>query len=318
MMWLPTIVAFPITHVPFASATLSWTQPYAPTWTWRHPQGQLAPVRMYPPGPALTVLMVPWIRVFYLALKRKITRRVLSRFVRKSQHSSSTADSQRRRSGTRRRVIVVGQENHLVDAGLGDVGVDAQGQAREVPPGAERVDDDAQAEFDNEEEGDEDGRGVQQTIYVTPQSLGRLCLGALSTPLIANVMGKLLAKVAGWSYWLRTVLGIHLKPTTKSFGLPTSSRSKSPLANLFTSGSIHPDYALEEERLLYTTYDDLDPVWFRNAVGAGLFIVAKDAVQLGYRFLRLNHAKEGSKRTKITDRPFEGTMVEGLDLRQGA
>jgi hypothetical protein len=313
MMWLPTVVAFPITHVPFASATLSWTHPYAPTWTWGQPRGYIKPARIFPPGPALTILLVPWIRVLYLSMKRSITRRVLSPFVRKNS-ATSEHGSQRRRSGTRRRVIVVGQENHLVDAGLDDVGVDAQGQFREVPPGADAVEDESPIEAGNDRNGaDEDERGYQQTIYVTPQSLGRLCLGALSTPLIANLMGKLLARLAGWSYWLRRLLGMQLlKGTTKSFGLPTSSgRSTSPLANLFASGSA----SLDLDESLYSTYDDLDPVWFRNALGAGLFIVVKDALQLSFRYLRLNHAKQGSKRTKIADRPFEGSMVEGLDLR---
>jgi hypothetical protein len=311
MMWLPTFVAFPITHVPFASATLSWTQPYAPTWKWRQPRGQIASARIFPPGPALTILLVPWIRIFYLSLKRKITRKVLSRFVRKNQLPTS-AEPQRRRSNVRRRVIVVGQENHLVDAGLGDVGIDAQGHAREVPPGADGVDEDDQV-HNGEDAGE---GGIQQTIYVTPQSLGRLCLGALSTPFIASLMGKLLAKIADRSIWLQRLLGMHLKPVAKSFGLPTSSRSKTPLANLFSSGSSQREFALEEERVLYSTYDDLDPVWFRNAIGAGIFIVAKDAVQLTYRYLRLNHAREGNKRTKIADRPFEGAgMIEGLELR---
>ena len=322
MMWLPTIVAFPITHVPFATATLSWTHPYAPTWTWRHSQYQARPARMYPPGPALTILLVPWIRVLYLSMKRKITRRVLSPFVRRSNQASS-ADSQRRQSARTRRVIVVGQENHLVDAGMGDVGLDADGQAREVPPGVDAVNDDAEVDLDDEGTGDGEEHTHQQTIYVTPQSVGRLCLGALSTPLIANIMGKLLAKLAGWSFWLRRLLGMQIKPAVKSFGLSMAafdhpSSSRSPLARLLSSGSTHLEDTVEEERMLFTTYDDLDPVWFRNALGAGLFIVAKDALQLSFRYLRLNHARQGSRRTKIMDRPFEGTMVDELDLGDGA
>lgn len=210
-----------------------------------------------------------------------------------------------------------------MDAGMGDVGLDANGQAREVPPGVDAVNDDAEVDLDDEGTGDGEEHTHQQTIYVTPQSVGRLCLGALSTPLIANIMGKLLAKLAGWIFWLRRLLGMQIKPAVKSFGLSMAafdhpSSSRSPLARLLSSGSTHLEDTVEEERMLFTTYDDLDPVWFRNALGAGLFIVAKDALQLSFRYLRLNHARQGSRRTKIMDRPFEGTMVDELDLRDGA
>lgn len=313
-----------MTQVPFASAKLTWTHPYAPTWRWRNHGNHFPTTRVYPPGPALTVMLAPCIRIIYLSLKRKITRRVLSRFVRKSSNPSTVSNSQRNHPETIRRVIIVGQENPLVDAeGLGDVGLDDQGRPREVPPGADSVNDnDPQVPGDREGEmeGEDEQQGVQQTIYVTPQSLSRLILGALSTPLIANVMGRLLAKLAGWSFWIRRLLGMQLRPSAKSFGLSlasfnTPSSSKSAMGRLLSSGSTSIVDELEEERILYNNYDDLDPVWFRNAIGAGLFIVAKDAFQLGFRYLRLDHAKQGSKRTRIIDRPFEGTMIDGLDLR---
>lgn len=269
-------------------------------------------------------MLAPIIRIAYMSLKRRVTRRVLSRFVRKS---SGQASSSAQRSDVRRRVIVLGQENPLVDAsGLGDVGVDEQGRPREVPAGADAVnDDDQQTTAENEAGVEGDEEGVQQTIYVTPQSLSRLILGALSTPVIAAVMGKLLAKLAGWNFWLRRLLGMQFQsPLNRAFGLgkgssfDSTSSSQSSMARLLSSGSTQLGDRLEEERILYNNYDDLDPVWFRNTIGAGLFIVAKDICQLGYRYLRLDHAKQGSKRTRIIDRPFEGPMVDGLDLREGS
>lgn len=312
-----------MTQVPFASAKLTWTHTYAPTWRWRNHGNHFATTRLYPPGPALTVMLAPCVRILYLSLKRKITRRVLSRFVRKGANTSSSSESQQSQSETRRRVIIVGYDNPLVDAnGLGDVGLDEQGQPREVPPGADAVNDNdqqTQGDREGEIEGEEEQQGVQQTIYVTPQSLSRLVLGALSTPLIANIMGRLLAKLAGWSFWIRRLLEMQLRPTAKSFGLSMASfntpSSKSAMGRLLSSGSTSILDESEEERILYNNYDDLDPVWFRNAIGAGLFIVAKDVFQLGFRYLRLDHAKQGSKRTRIIDRPFEGTMIDGLDLR---
>jgi hypothetical protein len=310
-----------MTSLPFGPNALSWAHPYAPTWRWRS-QAQFRSSRPFPPGPAVTVMLAPLVRIAYMSLKRRVTRRVLSRFVRKSSEQSASA---RNRTEVRRRVIVLGQENPLVDAaGLGDVGIDEQGQPREVPAGAEGVnDDDNQGILDNEGVENNEVQEIQQTIYITPQSLSRLVLGALSTPLIACVMGKLLAKLAGWNFWLRRLLGMQFQtPLNKSFGLakgiPSASTSQNAFSRLLSTGSTSMEGRLEEERILYNNYDDLDPVWFRNTIGAGVFIVAKDICQLGYRYLRLDHAKQGSKRTRIIDRPFEGTMVDGLELREGA
>lgn len=312
-----------MTSLPFGPNALSWAHPYAPTWRWRS-QAQINSSRPFPPGPAVTVMLAPIIRMAYMSLKRRVTRRVLSRFVRKNSGQSSNSSH---RTDVRRRVIVLGQENPLVDAaGLGDVGIDDQGHPREVPAGAEGVnDDDTQGTLDNEGVENGEDQAVQQTIYITPQSLSRLILGALSTPLVACVMGKLLAKLAGWNFWLRRLLGMQFQsPLKKSFGLAkgitsdyNSSSSQSAFSRLLSTGSTSLEGRLEEERILYNNYDDLDPVWFRNTIGAGLFIVAKDVCQLGYRYLRLDHAKQGSKRTRIIDRPFEGAMVDGLELREG-
>lgn len=299
----------------------------------------------------MTILYAPWVRLMYHALKRRITRKVLAPFVRRHRRAGTGAGAgaaEAGPNGDQRRVartvrIIVGQEvpREGEDADGETVGVDENGDPRDLPPGAEAIDE-------------------ENNIYVSPLSIAKLCLGALSSPLIANVMGKALLRVASLSYWMRRFLGIE-DAFGKRFDLPSaatgapffssskptpsssaSGSSRSPLANLFSTGSLEGsnhsagystasarhavlgDRDIERSGVEYdlimgvdkARYDDLDPVWFRNAIGAGLFIVVKDAVQLGYRYLRLRHAREGAKRTKIVDRPFEGRMVEGLDLRR--
>ncbi len=46
---------------------------------------------------------------------------------------------------------------------------------------------------------DAEGDGPTQTVYVTHHSFARLCLGALSLPFVANLMGRVLARLARYS-----------------------------------------------------------------------------------------------------------------------
>lgn len=329
LAWLPTLAAFPILHFPIV--TLAPGRQWGARRPWDQPDirrfSMLSTHRPWPPGPALTLLLVPWVRAVYISLKLHVTRRVLAPFSRKVR-PGNTGNSARERS---RRFIIIGDEapfETLDDEG--GINVDQNGLPRDLPPGAEAIEND-------------------RTVYVTPQSLARVCLGALSGPIIANLMGKVLAKLARYNTFLRRFLGMEgftppsIRPTRPTGGVrPSSSKSapsssKTPLANLFSTGSLYPDVdagssnaEIVPRTAVYETadglswyqptslYDDLDPVWFRNAIGAGLFILMKDVAQLSYRYLRLEHAKEGSKRTKIVDRPFVGGIIDQLELRDPA
>ncbi|PWN35547.1 uncharacterized protein FA14DRAFT_145446 [Meira miltonrushii] len=278
-----------------------------------------SPGRTYPPSPGLTILLVPWVRAAYIMLKYRVTKKVLAPFSRRT----TTNANGRNESGRRQtRLIVIGEDAPV--EGLdqdGTVNVDENGNPQEIPPGAEAIETN------------------DRTVYVSPQSLARLIIGALSGPVIANLMGKLLAKAASYSDFLRRFLGMEtlLSPRYGSRN-PTRSTTSSatqstPLGRLFSTGSIFPKSSDESFSTHSTasvvhevsdgmtwfratgTFDDLDPVWFRNAIGAGIFIMLKDIVQLRYRYLRLEHAREGAKRTKIVDRPFIGGIVDELELR---
>lgn len=385
LTWLPTIVAFPLVHIPYVGAGTTfggivgagsiglYMPPPRPLYYSsgsRQTQAQQATSmrrKPWPPGPALTVLLVPWVRLLYINLKRRITRLVLSPLVRKprrrpdarpapqQQQQQQQPVAQDGQAVRRRRVIVVGQENHLVDAnnGIGDVGIDQDGLPREVPPGADAVDEhnpppqgfDEGEEEGNDEEEEMVRRGImqqnQQTIYVSGQSLGRLCLGALAIPLVANGMGRVLKRATSWpgvGKWLAIALGVSSTTYATASSSSSTTREQADgaagggaLSNLFFGGGgqghVHEDADADadaDEDDVWDPYGypspvdryaDLDPVWWRNALGAGLFIVCKDAAQLTYRYMRLNHARQGSKRTRILDRPFEGSMVDELELR---
>lgn len=52
---------------------------------------------------------------------------------------------------------------------------------------------------------------------------------------------------------------------------------------------------------------------YRNALGAGLFILFKDAGSLLFKYLELR--QRGRERVK--DLPFDQGLIAGLDLREG-
>lgn len=322
MTWLPTLVAFPLTSIPMVSATAAHGRLFD-----RYLESSIFNARAYPPGPALTALLIPWIRVFYLALKRKVYRAVLSPFYG-GRRGANQARTGRR---NRRRVIIVGEpDSYLVD---GDAALGAQ----PMPDGIGGPM--AQVRNEGDDAGDE---GPRETVYVSHHTFGRMCLGALSLPFVANLMGRLLARLARYSPLLARFLGMkNVHPssssvlssfyTTKATPTPTSktSTSPSPMASLFRGQLPLFDEAAQDtkgkriedankpfaERLTLlgysARYDDLDPVWFRNAVGAGVYILLKDAGSLLYRYLRLSQRN----RTSIKDLPFQGGLVSGLDLR---
>lgn len=326
MTWLPTLVAFPITSIPIATATAAHRRLFD-----RYLESTILNVRAYPPGPALTALLVPWIRVFYLALKRRVYRAVLSPFYgRRSDGNTPRANSGTRRN--RRRVIIVGDpENYLVD---GDAALGADPMPDEFGGNV------LQMQATQQNEGDGGNDEPTQTVYVSHHSFGRLCLSALSLPFVANLMGRLLGRLARHSPLLARFLGMKTSQPSRSVlssfyttnATPTPSKappsSPSPLASLFRGqlpffDTHHSDpdsntvdatkpFAERLTLLGYSPrYDDLDPVWFRNAVGAALWILLKDAGSLLYRYLRLTQRGKIS----IRDLPFQAGLVSGLDLR---
>ncbi|EST05879.1 Zinc finger, RING-CH-type [Kalmanozyma brasiliensis GHG001] len=312
MTWVPTLVAFPITSIPMVTATAAHGRLFE-----RYVESSAFNARAYPPGPALTALLIPWIRAFYLALKRRVYRTVLKPFYSGQRSDGSTRSTGTRRN--RRRVIIVGDpDSYLVD---GDAPLGAQPMPDGIGGPVAQVRDDRATDDDS----------PTQTVYVTHHSFARLCLGALSLPFVANLMGRVLARLARLSPLLARFLGMrNVVPATSilsSFyttkATPTSSdATPSPIASLFRGQlplfdrqppSYEEDTFADRLTLLgsSTRYDDLDPVWFRNAVGAGLYILVKDAGSLLYRYLRLSQRD----RTTIKDLPFQSGLVSGLDLR---
>ncbi|KZT36226.1 hypothetical protein SISSUDRAFT_1130502 [Sistotremastrum suecicum HHB10207 ss-3] len=115
------------------------------------------------------------------------------------------------------------------------------------------------------------------TIRVTGNSLGRLIGGALIMPTVARIAGALLYRIARRlpGGFLARFLGLHGRPYPPGFGIRS-----------------------------------LDPVYWRNTVGLGLWLVATDCASLLHLYLR----KRELQSRRIQSRSFAGMDLDSLDL----
>jgi len=283
--WIPTVLAFPAAHLPLTSNRNSIllngdSRDWTILGTFNGNQmGLMGMSRRYPPSPAVLALLIPWIRVLYLSAKRRVQRWVLKPFLKKSRSSGSrnrNANPNGNGNGggeerRRERVIVVGEANHLIDANDIDVPPGIEAVQEGLPEDQEQVQDQPRLENENGfEGGDEEDENRPQTIYVSHQSLGRLCLGALSLPFIANFSGNLLGKFATKSKWLAKFLGMNWQDlVSKKLGSKTSlngnTRVGKRIGTMFhgggndTFGFNNGDGIYEESWV--GEFSDLDPVW---------------------------------------------------------
>jgi hypothetical protein len=152
---------------------------------------------------------------------------------------------------------------------------------------------------------------------ITGGMIGRLIIGSLSRPFVANMMGNALLVLSRCSSWLRHLLGVHkLRPPIIRYpnGAPWSIGLHSAKT---------------------WTWDELDPVWcvplihpsilpsshisthfnfsfsrWRNTIGLGLFQIGTNALDLWYLWL----SEREKKSRRILDRNFEGVDLKNLDL----
>lgn len=149
--------------------------------------------------------------------------------------------------------------------------------------------------------------GIPRTIYVSFFTLTKLVVQALAFPFIANLAGSLLAVGAKRSWWLKAALGIpfFVAPAT-DFGfwkrLFTVPEREAWLLQLpFFEQSALPSFT-------GTLPDELDPVWYRNLIGGGVYIILKDCLVLMYRYLR----KSQRASVHVKDLPFSDGVAREL------
>jgi len=170
-----------------------------------------------------------------------------------------------------------------------------------------------QQQAEGQEQGghDEDANADdnEPTARYTGSSLGRLIGGALMIPKISSYMGSLLYQLSQHSTILRRFLGIR---PPLSVGLRLYENVTPAFAKLTPAQQVAAYSRAVLRVFLYGTkqWSEMDPVWFRNTVGLGLFVVAKDCVELFYAWL----SKKELESRHVKTRPFRGIDARGLDL----
>ncbi len=234
------------------------------------------------------------------------------------------------------------QEELVPRQGAGERQQQQQQGEQHEPAGAEEEEQEGDDEEAEEEEEGEDGFELQQTVYVTPTSVGKLFLGALGVPFVASAMGDLLKRTARYSSWLQRFLGLRAEHFVArgggggglKHGQAASSAQGAwgigggggagewnPLRALLnkikaTAAKWSPSALTAAGRKAQLAerggpYAGLEPVWWRNAIGLALYTVVKDAAVLLYRYQRVQQ----KGRLRVRDIPFDPKLVAGLDLR---
>ncbi|KAF9468295.1 hypothetical protein BDZ94DRAFT_1246437 [Collybia nuda] len=232
-----------------------------------------------------------------------ITRAIYRRFFAKLQHwvLGSTPLTSRRSNG--------------LNLQLGDVGPfflrirvqDAQRPAEQVPApaGGNEPADVAPEDLDPV-------AAAEQLIEIDSASFGRRVGGALLIPAISSVMGSFLFRLSKRSQLLRNILGVRpplrgLLPP--AFGLTLGAHDWEKLSFIKQLGMAFR-LVLNATWNGTRTWAAADPVWWRNSLGLGIFVVAKDCIQLLHLWL----AKRELETRRVKTRDFEGIDIKELDL----
>ncbi|KAJ7222374.1 hypothetical protein GGX14DRAFT_514072 [Mycena pura] len=155
----------------------------------------------------------------------------------------------------------------------------------------------------------------REVISVDIRRAGRLIGGALLIPAIASQMGRVLHRLSKHFSLLKRFLAV--RPEWRGFLPPPPLRRytvREVWRRATASGSDEIGATLKFVlRAVWgdvRKFDECDPVWWRNSVGFGLFVVAKDFLQLLH--LWLSQRELTTRRVK--NRDFSGVDPRELDL----
>ncbi|PCH43083.1 hypothetical protein WOLCODRAFT_90148 [Wolfiporia cocos MD-104 SS10] len=268
---------------------------------------QPAPILAWPPSPLLVTLAFPFLTAVYRRLRARVkhwlmgTAPVPRQAVREVVWEIGDEPAIQARIGlavdpVRQRRPAQGPQAHARDAQ--DPNADA---AREQA--------NAQGQAPAEAAPDEPARVAERTLRVTNASLGRFVGGALMLPAIANYMGAALLRLSRHSEILRRVLAVRASrarlvvggwadalPGAEGGYLRQLGMGLRVALNLVAGGT--------------RTWHECDPVWWRNSIGLGIFVVVRDCIKLLHLYL----AKRELETRRVKDRPFVGVDAKELDL----
>ncbi|CCM05904.1 uncharacterized protein FIBRA_08142 [Fibroporia radiculosa] len=193
-------------------------------------------------------------------------------------------------------------EQRRVNAGQQRVPQGQQGQGQEQAGDAQ-----ADADADN----DDPAIVAERTLRITNASLGRFIGGALVMPAISNYMGAILLRLSKHSDILRRFLAIRtpLRGVPVPLGGWVDTQPWSDMSYVKQLG-MGLRVALNLVCGGTRTWHEADPVWWRNSIGLGIFIVAKDCIKLLHLYL----AKRELETRRVKSRSFAGVDFKELDL----
>ncbi|KAF5383931.1 hypothetical protein D9757_007403 [Collybiopsis confluens] len=310
--------------LPVVSALLEWPNLYDPRLlSFATAPASLAATTLYPPSPyTVGFILLPLARYVYNKALSRVTQWVLGSPVPSVTGEDENALMVVRVRGGGGPIA----ENANAD-GNGNI-VNVNGDVADEP-----LDD-----------GDQ-----EQTITIYASPLGRKLAGALLVPLIARYMGNFLLRLASKrgvlarylryvlaigpssrpsinpSWWDKAKLGEEYptwrRPSAGSGSSDPIVGVPSPLSFGFGGGSLK--WQIDGNRRSVSWKDvlramwggsrawgEFDPVWWRNTIGFGLFVVAKDALNLLHLYL----IKRERESRKIKSRDFAGVDVSDLEL----
>ncbi|KAJ7730679.1 hypothetical protein DFH07DRAFT_848500 [Mycena maculata] len=161
------------------------------------------------------------------------------------------------------------------------------------------------------------GEGAVVTLDM--RKAARIVGGTLLVPLISNVMGNLLHRLSKHFALLKRFLAV--RPPWTGFLPPPPLRRYTAREIWRRATAADPKEAGRTLKFVLRAVwgdirnlDECDPVWWRNSVGLGLFVVAKDFLQLLH--LWLSQRELATRRVK--NRDFSGVDRRELDLLPGS
>ncbi|KAL4253757.1 hypothetical protein ABKN59_002979 [Abortiporus biennis] len=265
-----------------------------------------APVIHWPPSPIMVTILFPYVSTLY------------RRYMMRLRHWVMGTQS-RNRPPVRRIVWALNEDGPLrvhIGANIQDDdnvprrGGDAQQQQQGQGEGQQQPQEGGQ-EQQGEAEPQDPAAVAERTIRVTGASLGRYIGGALMIPRISSFMGSLLLKLSRHSVLLRKFLAVR-PPRTAPVEPVSRWFENQDFTKLGYLGQLGTGITLALQVVCGGTkiFADSDPVWWRNSLGLGLFVVAKDCINLLHLYL----TKREIETRRVKSRSFAGVDYRELDL----
>ncbi|QRV77179.1 RINGv domain protein [Ceratobasidium sp. AG-Ba] len=253
----------------------------------------------YPPSPTVVLAFLPCIQAAYTYAKQKlfdigaeaIIRFAAYRIRRRLQLNNNTVLGRRRHSRrssrNRSQTQNPNPNEEVVEAGAEIVEVQEPAPAATIP--ARRL----------------------EPAERPPVSF--LFTSTLLFPFVASASGHLLYAASTKSPFVRTMIGLRRNGEERVFTRPMVGLGLGLGMTRSWIERIVDGWG--EGRIVLRrawSWDDFEPVWWRNVLGYAFYVVVHDAWDLVYAWLRVTERRS----QKVVDRAFDGVDLGSLDLRE--